>query len=214
MRSQGVSQASSLTPPPPRCAPMPERCRTPASRRRRWGRPRAPALGAVRPAPSSTTGCRQKCRPILADTSNMTNLYAHVVKGLSPRNCPSLAVTASRASDAAWYATSSSSGPLIASSGPRRAASRRAIRSSRSCSRASAASRPGPRAHKPRVVRIHRCQNQDGTGPLALALWLQPRAESSSARQTSPMSTIPMRPASLTTGRWRKCPVTIDSAAS
>lgn len=38
--------------------------------------------------------------------------------------------------------------------------------------------------------------------------------ESSSARQTSPMSTIPTKPASPTTGRCRKCPVTMALAAS
>jgi peroxiredoxin len=45
---------------------------------------------------------------------------------------------------AAWYARSSSSGPVIRSRGPRRRASRCAMRSSVSCSRASAASRRGP----------------------------------------------------------------------
>jgi hypothetical protein len=47
-------------------------------------------------------GLRQKCRPILAEMSKMTNLYAQVVNRLSPRNCPILPVIASSASPAAW----------------------------------------------------------------------------------------------------------------
>jgi hypothetical protein len=58
-----------------------------------------------------TLGLRQECRPILVDTSNITNLYAHVVERLSPRNWSSLAVIVTIASEAAWCAMSSSLGP-------------------------------------------------------------------------------------------------------
>src|SRR5262249_62148197 len=56
-----------------------------------------PVLGVER-----TAGWRQKCCPILADTSKMANLYAQVVNRLSPRSCPSLPVIAISASAAAW----------------------------------------------------------------------------------------------------------------
>src|SRR5215475_15180751 len=95
-------------------------------------------------ASNGTLGWRQKCRPILADTSKMTNLYAQVVNRLSPRNCPSLPVMAISASAGAWWARSSSSGPVTCNRGPRRRASLRAIRTSILCSRDSAASRRGP----------------------------------------------------------------------
>jgi len=49
-----------------------------------------------------TGGLAQKCRPILAETSKITNLYAQVVNRLSPRNWPTLAMMASSASAAAW----------------------------------------------------------------------------------------------------------------
>ena len=66
-------------------------------------------------------GWRQKCLPILADTSRMTNRYAQVVKRLSPRNCVILAMMATTASAVAWWARSSSSGtpgPVLASCQP------------------------------------------------------------------------------------------------
>jgi len=44
---------------------------------------------------------RQKCRPILVDTSNITNLYAHVVKRLSPRKLVTFDLIAIRASSLA-----------------------------------------------------------------------------------------------------------------
>src|SRR5260370_1342499 len=56
-----------------------------------------------------------------------------------------------------------------------------------------------------------------GLGPTCLAKPLptdHPEVESSSAWQTSLMSTIPMRRPSSTTGRCLKCPASIDSAAS
>jgi hypothetical protein len=58
-------------------------------------------------------------RPIFADTSKMTNLYAQVLNRLSYWNCPILAVRASSASGAAWYARSSRSGPEIRNRGAR-----------------------------------------------------------------------------------------------
>src|SRR5690242_13975068 len=76
----------------------------------------------------------------------MTNLYAQVVKRLSPRNCPALAMMATTASAVAWWARSSSSGPEIRSWPPRRASSARATRRSDACSRAAASSRPAPHA--------------------------------------------------------------------
>ena len=76
-----------------------------------------------------------KCRPIFADASKMTNLYAHVLNRLSPWNCPILAVMASSASGAAWYARSYSSGPEIRNRGAHRPTSSQAMRTSSSCSR-------------------------------------------------------------------------------
>jgi len=50
---------------------------------------------------SGLGGWRQKCRPILLDTSKMANLYARVVKRLSPRNWPIFPMIATTASAAA-----------------------------------------------------------------------------------------------------------------
>ena len=85
-----------------------------------------------------------KCRPIFADASKMTNLYAQVLNRLSPWNCPILAVMASSASGAAWYARSYSSGPEIRNRGAHRPTSSQAMRTSSSYSRASAASGSAP----------------------------------------------------------------------
>src|SRR5215468_11020377 len=107
-------------------------------------KPNRPGSRSQSSASNGTLGWRQKCRPIFAETSKMTNLYAQVVNRLSPRNCPSLPVMAISASAAAWWARSSSSGPVTCNRGPRRRASLRAIRTSILCSRDSAASRRGP----------------------------------------------------------------------
>jgi len=53
-------------------------------------------------------GCRcQACRATLPETSNTTNLYAHVVNRLSPWKSSSLARIANTASSVAWWARSS-----------------------------------------------------------------------------------------------------------
>lgn len=83
----------------------------------------------------------------------MTNLYAQVLNRLAPWNCPILAVMASSASGAAWYAKSSSSGPEIRNRGARRLASLQAMRTGSSYSRASAASGSAP------------CAGQGGSHP-------------------------------------------------
>ena len=65
-------------------------------------KPNRSGSGSQSSVSSRMPGFRQKCRPILSDTSKMTNLYAQVVNRLSPRNCPSLPVMATSASAAAW----------------------------------------------------------------------------------------------------------------
>jgi hypothetical protein len=50
---------------------------------------------------SGLGGWRQKCRPILLDNRKMANLYARVVKRLSPRNWPIFPMIATTASAAA-----------------------------------------------------------------------------------------------------------------
>jgi hypothetical protein len=93
---------------------------------------------------SDTPALRQKWRPIFVDTSKMTNLNTQVVKRVSPRNSPTLAMIASSASAAACCATSSSSGPVIRTRRERRSTLRRAIRSSIRFSRFTARSCSGP----------------------------------------------------------------------
>jgi hypothetical protein len=84
-------------------------------------------------------------RRSLTLASRRTNLYAHVVKRLSPRKVWSFARIATMASAVAWTARSSSSPRDTWLMAPRRRQSSKcAPRSSSSCRRVSASSRRGP----------------------------------------------------------------------
>ncbi len=79
----------------------------------RWSGVAAPRSGSLSQLSASMVACRcrQKCRAILLDTSNMTNLYAQVVNLLSPRKPAIFDRIAISASSLACWAMSSSSGP-------------------------------------------------------------------------------------------------------
>jgi hypothetical protein len=88
-----------------------------------------------------------------------------VVNRLSPRNWPTLAVTDSVASAAAWWARSSSSGPVTRSWAALRRTSARATRSNSSWRRATAAPRTSQTSKRPSTQAADSASSAAPAGP-------------------------------------------------